>query len=272
MSTAPHLKLVTRFTPAHDGQPLSYGIELTNLGSAPLAQFQLGINGPARIDPETIVEGGTLIERLSNHSLFAPPAGFVLEPGATWAIVTRGLSYPLRHWTDGATAAYVVLADGSTAHVETEPTEMVGANAPLLRGAAALPDARQGPGADLGHPLAQARCCERRPCRPCGSGPQARRCRCRAGGQSLRKTHRRSVSRRGHRALRGRRRHAGADRLEVWPQAGRLRDRLHRERSSDQRQHPRRSALWSHHRRPDPAGRQAISRSAHLPDGRHHRG
>ena len=53
------------------------------------------------------------MKRLSNHTVFAPPDGFVLKPGATWVVTARGLSYPLRHWSDGANTAYVVLADGS---------------------------------------------------------------------------------------------------------------------------------------------------------------
>ncbi len=135
MAEMPKLKLVTTWTPARDGKPLVYGIELTNDGTAPLSHFKLGVNGPARIDPSAEIEGATLLERLSNHTLLAPPAGFVLEPGATWVILVRGLSYPLRHWSDGANTAYVALEDGTTVHVATEPTDAVGANAPLLKGA-----------------------------------------------------------------------------------------------------------------------------------------
>lgn len=139
MATMPDLHLVTTWTPARDGRPLAYSIELTNTGDAPLKDFKLGVNGPARIDTKAEIEGATLVERLSNHSLLAPSAGFVLAPGATWVIVVRGLSYPLRHWSDGANTAYVVLADGRTVRVGTEPTEAVGANAPLLKGAMRFP-------------------------------------------------------------------------------------------------------------------------------------
>jgi len=135
MATTPELHLVTTWTPARDGKPLAYGVELTNRGDAPLRDFKLGINGPARLDAKAEVEGATLVERLSNHSVLAPPVGFVLEPGATWVITVRGLSYPLRHWSDGTNTAYVALADGGTVRVSTEPTEAVGANAPLLKGA-----------------------------------------------------------------------------------------------------------------------------------------
>jgi len=123
MATTPKLNLVTTWTPARDGKPLAYGIELTNNGDAPLRDFKLGVNGPARIDTKAEIEGAALVERLSNHTLLAPPAGFVLEPGATWVITVRGLSYPLRHWSDGTNTAYVALADGSTVRVATEPTD-----------------------------------------------------------------------------------------------------------------------------------------------------
>ena len=67
--------LVTTWSPAKDGEPLGYGIELTNTGDTPVSDFQLGFSGPARIDPDATLENGTLVRRLSNHSLIAPPAG-----------------------------------------------------------------------------------------------------------------------------------------------------------------------------------------------------
>ena len=45
----------------------------------------------------------------------------MLEPGASWRVAARGLSYPLRHWSDGANTAYVELADGSIAPVAIAP-------------------------------------------------------------------------------------------------------------------------------------------------------
>src|SRR3569832_3006221 len=139
MAITPELHLVTTWTPARDGKPLAYSIELTNTGDTPLKDFKLGVNGPARNDTKAEIEGATLVERRSNHSLLAPAAGFVLEPAATWGIVVRGLSYPLRHWSDGANSAYVVLSDGRTVRVGTAPTEAVGASAPLLKGSLRLP-------------------------------------------------------------------------------------------------------------------------------------
>jgi hexosaminidase len=133
------LSLATTWQPEKDGVPLAYTLKLRNDGAAPIANFRLGISGPARIDPAATVEGGTLEKRLSNHSLFAPPAGFALAPGATWTLTVHGLSWPLRHWNDGANSAYVALADGRAVDVRTTPTEAIGDNAPLCKGAVRMP-------------------------------------------------------------------------------------------------------------------------------------
>src|SRR5690606_2408994 len=135
----PSFSLVTTWTPASDTEPLGYGLELTNTGDEPVSNFQLGFSGPARIDPQATLENGKLLRRLSNHTLIAPPDGFVLEPGATWTATARGLSYGLRHWSDGANSAYVVLADGTLVPIATAPTKGKGHNAPLLKGAARFP-------------------------------------------------------------------------------------------------------------------------------------
>jgi hexosaminidase len=135
----PSFSFVTTWTPASDTEPLGYGLELTNTGDEPVSNFQLGFSGPARIDPHATLENGKLLRRLSNHTLIAPPDGFVLEPGQTWTATARGLSYGLRHWSDGANSAYVVLSDGSLVPVVTAPTRGKGHNAPLLKGAARFP-------------------------------------------------------------------------------------------------------------------------------------
>src|SRR5690606_34611691 len=85
------------------------------------------------------LENGRLLKRLSNHTLIAPPDGFVLLPGQSWTAVARGLSYGLRHWSDGANAGYVVLSDGQIVPLATAPTRGKGHNSPLLKGAARFP-------------------------------------------------------------------------------------------------------------------------------------
>lgn len=131
--------LVTTWTPATDDSPLGYGIELTNTGDVEVSNFQLGFSGPARIDPHATLENGKLLKRLSNHTLIAPPDGLVLKPGETWKSTARGLSYGLRHWSDGANSGYVVLADGTVVTLATAPTQAKGHNSPLLKGAAKFP-------------------------------------------------------------------------------------------------------------------------------------
>ena len=133
------LRLESFWTPAKDGQPLAYALKLTNGSRRAFSDFRLCISGPDRIDPAATIEGGTLTARLSNHAEFAPPDGFVLEPGATWTLTARGLSYPLRHWTDGATGAYLAFPDGSAQRIAVEPTRALGDNAPLKRGAEPYP-------------------------------------------------------------------------------------------------------------------------------------
>lgn len=135
----PCFSLVTTWTPASGDVPLGYGLELTNTGDEPIQNFQLGFSGPARIDPHATLENGRLLVRLSNYTLIAPPEGFVLQPGETWTATARGLSYGLRHWSDGANSAYVVLEDGRTIAVPTLPTQGKGQNAPLRKGAARFP-------------------------------------------------------------------------------------------------------------------------------------
>ena len=139
MTSLTSLTLATTWTPAKEGEALSYALKLTNSGSTALAGFKLCVSGPARIDPTADIEGGTLESRVSNHSEFAPPRGFVLEPGQTWTVTARGLNYPLRHWSDGANTAYLALSDGKLLPVHTAPTEAVGDNAPLARGTARFP-------------------------------------------------------------------------------------------------------------------------------------
>ncbi|MBW8724383.1 MAG: hypothetical protein JF625_04395, partial [Inquilinus limosus] len=139
MTSRTPFRLETFWKPAEGGESLSYTLRLTNRSDRMVSGFKLCLSGPARIDPAAVIEGGTLTARLSNHSEFTPPAGTELAPGATWTITAMGLSYPLRHWTDGATTAYVALADGSTLPAATAPTHSASDNAPLKRGTERFP-------------------------------------------------------------------------------------------------------------------------------------
>ncbi|WDR05865.1 beta-N-acetylhexosaminidase [Devosia rhodophyticola] len=139
MTSGHVLNLETIWKPATGEDALAYVIKLTNNGANALRGFKLAINGPARIDPLAKIEGASLEARLSNHTVFAHDATFELGVGQTWEIVVHGLSYGLRHWSDGANSAYVILDDGTTQTVSTTPTLAVGVNAPLLKGAMRFP-------------------------------------------------------------------------------------------------------------------------------------
>ena len=132
-------RLETTWAPASAGEPLTYCLKLTNNSGKPVSAFTLCVSGPARIDPAATIEGARLIERLSNHSKFSPPEGFSLAQDETWTVNVRGLSYPLRHWSDGAMSAYLLLSDGSLAAVAVEPTAAIGNNEPHRKGAARFP-------------------------------------------------------------------------------------------------------------------------------------
>jgi hexosaminidase len=131
-------RLTSAWTPAGADSEALYVLTLTNNSGAALSGFKLCITGPARIDPDAVIEGASLAKRLSNYSELSPEDGFILAPGASWKIKVRGLSYPLRHWSDGATAAYLAFEDGASIPVEPAPTQHTANNKPLLKGTARL--------------------------------------------------------------------------------------------------------------------------------------
>lgn len=111
-----------------------YRLFVTNHSDMALSGFRLGVSGPARIGSGAGLEGGLIVRQLSNYCEIAPPAGLVLEPGATWTIEAEKTDYPIRHWTDGATGTFLVLADGSAVSARTEPTRLVGSDAVRRKG------------------------------------------------------------------------------------------------------------------------------------------
>lgn len=106
---APQFSLEMDWTPAAEAEGCRYIFRLTNLGEKAISAFTLSWSGPARVDPRSAIENGILVRRLSNSAEVAPPKDFILSPGETWEFTVRGTSYPLRHWTDGARAAYLTL-------------------------------------------------------------------------------------------------------------------------------------------------------------------
>jgi hexosaminidase len=133
------LRLETTWNPPADGKDFSYVLTLKNLSSEPVSGFSLCVSGPGRVDPAGRVEGATVSKRISNFTEFQPPQDFILAAGASWTISVYALSWQFRHWTDGATSAYLAFADGTTVQLGIEPTRSVASNAPLKRGSEVYP-------------------------------------------------------------------------------------------------------------------------------------
>jgi hexosaminidase len=133
------LVLSTTWHPAEDGEAARYTLTLRNGGGEALSGFRLCVSGPARIDPDDEISGGWLVELVSNHAELAPPEGFVLAAGASWAVTVRGEHTVVRHWTDGATGAYLALDDGRIVPVVAEPLMAPRDNAVRVKGAARYP-------------------------------------------------------------------------------------------------------------------------------------
>ncbi|WP_026791057.1 beta-N-acetylhexosaminidase [Pleomorphomonas oryzae] len=86
---------------------------LINLSDAPIRDFKLAYTTLTRVKEPGVFDNAVLLKRNANFHQFAPPAGFVLEPGAAWRFSVASLWRRARHRTDGAKSAYVTLADGS---------------------------------------------------------------------------------------------------------------------------------------------------------------
>jgi hexosaminidase len=67
-------------------------LTLVNQGREPLSGFRLAFTSLLRIKGAESVEGGTLVEQLSNSHVIAPPDGLVLAPGATWTVTADKVS------------------------------------------------------------------------------------------------------------------------------------------------------------------------------------
>jgi len=116
-----------------------YRLTLHNYGEAPLTEFRLGLSGPARLGENARVQGGTLVRVVSTYAEIAPEPGFVLASGGRWSVEIEGLAAPLRHWTDGAAAGFVIDATGEAVAALTVPTRRAGSTGTDRRGTVTLP-------------------------------------------------------------------------------------------------------------------------------------
>jgi hexosaminidase len=139
LSATSLFSLTSEWSSGSDGDTYAYVLRLTNQSKAPIRDFRLCVSGPARVAPGSVIEGGVLAARLSNHTEFAPEEDFVLHPGGQWEITVRGVSEPLQHWTSGATSSYLVLADKSILPLLPQPTTARGDNRPLMKGTRKFP-------------------------------------------------------------------------------------------------------------------------------------
>lgn len=130
------LTLATEWRPAAEGVASRYRLMLTNDTGEALRDFRLGISGPARISDDAELVGAKVVTQLSNFCELAPERGFVLAPGARWTIDVLKLDYPIRHWTDGATTGFLILADGTTRSLRTVPTRREGSDTVRKKGTA----------------------------------------------------------------------------------------------------------------------------------------
>lgn len=130
------LTLATEWRPASEGVAARYRLMLTNDTGEALRDFRLGISGPARVSDDAEIVGAKVVHQLSNFCELAPERGFVLAPGASWTVDVLKLDYPIRHWTDGATTGFLVLADGTTRSLRTVPTRREGSDTLRKKGTA----------------------------------------------------------------------------------------------------------------------------------------
>lgn len=140
MNAAADFELTSFFTPDPSGGFGAYELVLTNVSAQTISGFTLGFSGPAGIGRGAVLEGGTIVEQVASWVELAPPRGFELAPGASWRVKAPRLEETtIRHWTDGATTAAVILADRSISHCLTHPTALAKDSPKLRKGVMPLP-------------------------------------------------------------------------------------------------------------------------------------
>jgi hexosaminidase len=122
---ATSLRLNSDWTPT-DGEAGTLALTLNNLSDRPLGNFRLAFTSHVHLQPHDGLAGASLLEQISGYHVIAPPAGFVLKPGAAWSITADRLNYAPRHYGAGLRSAYLILADGAILPVEAMPTTRKG--------------------------------------------------------------------------------------------------------------------------------------------------
>lgn len=119
MATAVQFRLENAWHPVEGDDCGAFVFTLVNLSDVALANFKLAYTSLTRVKDteEPILENAVFLKRNANFHQFAPPTGFVLEPGASWTFRVGGLWRPAKHRTDGAKSAYITLSAGQHAAV-----------------------------------------------------------------------------------------------------------------------------------------------------------
>ncbi len=119
MATAVQFRLENAWHPVEGDHCGAFVFTLVNLSDVALSDFKLAYTSLTRVKDleEPILENAVFLKRNANFHQFAPPAGFVLQPGASWTFRVGGLWRPAKHRTDGAKSAYITLSTGQHAAV-----------------------------------------------------------------------------------------------------------------------------------------------------------
>jgi len=119
MATEVQFRLENAWHPVEGDDCGAFVFTLVNLSDVALADFKLAYTSLTRVNDtqEPILENAVFLKRNANFHQFAPPTGFVLEPGASWTFRVGGLWRAAKHRTDGAKSAYITLSTGQHAAV-----------------------------------------------------------------------------------------------------------------------------------------------------------
>ncbi len=119
MATEVQFRLENAWHPVEGDDCGAFVFTLVNLSDVALSDFKLAYTSLTRVKDleEPLLDNAVFLKRNANFHQFAPPAGFVLEPGASWTFRVGGLWRPAKHRTDGAKSAYITLSTGQHAAV-----------------------------------------------------------------------------------------------------------------------------------------------------------
>jgi hexosaminidase len=116
----PSLRLDSDWTLAGNGGGI-LTLALTNLSPLPLTNFRLAFTSLFPLVMDGQLRGATVVERISNYQVIAPPEGFVLESGHCWS-TSAHLDHTLNHYTSAVKGAYAIIDGDRLLPVETMAT------------------------------------------------------------------------------------------------------------------------------------------------------